>query len=469
MEERFDNIDLLYRENFSEFAPDVPDGMWERIADKLPAKKSRVVPLIWKIAAGMAILIATGSMITYFVFVKQVQVQVSVNTSADKNISPTVFKEAPAKKNIQTNLTSSKKDIQSVRKVEALNSSNKLEDFPSDPGDKTVEGNPKNNSEQVEAIINEPVFSSIDSESPSNTIAEIKNENSVLEQNQISIENSNKIIAENIADLEANKEDDHQRKWLIGGQGGPQYSYRSIASKNIEASTLQEKNQTETGIIAYAGGVNIAMQPAKRFSIESGIYYSKIGMEQVASRNMQSSIVEPADQPDSWNDNYATSSVSYTFPNSSAKIERVSVSANTNKISQPEGVDYGVYENTSQEFLQAKRYYEYLEIPLIAKYALLDKKFGIHVLGGFSTNILVNNAVLIADPDYGTKKTKTLENKNFSFSSTFGFGLSYSISARINMSLEPQFKYFLTKQTSDPNIDVNPYSLGVFTGVKYLF
>jgi hypothetical protein len=469
MEERFEHIDLLFRDNFSAFAPDVPDGMWGRIAEKLPAKKTRVIPLLWKIAAGMAILIATGSLVTYLGFVNHSAEQVSVYSSAGKNNSPLVAKEIPTKKNISANLSSSKKDIQSVSKVETLNSSNKFEGITLVSKSRTAKANPENNSIKAEAIVPETIFSPIDSVSSSNTIAEITNENPDKERNQASEENSNKILAENIADLEANTENNHQRQWLIGGQGGPQYSYRSIASKNIEASTLQEKNQAETGIIAYAGGVNIEMQPAKRFSIESGIYYSKIGMEQVASRNMQSSIIEPADQPVSLNTDYATSLVSYTFPNSSAKIERVSTSANTSKISQPEGVDYGVYEKTSQEFLQAKRYYEYLEIPLIAKYALLDKRFGVHVLGGFSTNVLVNNTVLIDDPDYGTKRTKPLESKNFSFSSTFGFGLSYSISARINMSLEPQFKYFITKQTSDPNIDVNPYSIGVFTGVKYLF
>jgi cytoskeletal protein RodZ len=467
MEQRLENIDQFFRDELKEFSPEIPDGTWERIALSLPVRSKKNILLFWKIAAGIAFVLATGSIATYIILSEP-----DINNTSEINNKTTVIPEvnktkSPIQQEIASVLAPSPTKVKSKEDAQAV----VMEMHPDGAilsDDKIVLNEIQNTViTEKENIVENNVSDSDRVQITQSTIGD--DAIVAIIDNQPDKNSSNTILAENIANFKAYQEENSKTEWLIGGQAGPQYSYRNITSSYYDAAAITERNNTESGIIAYAGGVNIELQPKGRFSVESGIYYSKIGSEQVAKRNTQKTILENnSTPPDSWGNEFVSTSISYRFPNSSVKINTTGNSGSTLK-EQPIGADNYQFDNENSALIPTTRYYEYIEIPLIAKYAILDRKIGVHLLGGVSTNLMVNNSGLVDDPDFGPTTIETDDVNNFSFSSTFGLGVSYAITSKINMSLEPQFKYFLSKQTHNSYIDVHPYSIGVFTGVKYLF
>ena len=57
---------------------------------------------------------------------------------------------------------------------------------------------------------------------------------------------------------------------------------------------------------------------------------------------------------------------------------------------------------------------------------------------------------------------------NLSYSANLGFGLNYKLSNKLNLNLEPMFKYQLNtfKNTSG---NFKPYFIGVYSGLSFKF
>ncbi|MBT8252509.1 MAG: hypothetical protein KJN68_00940, partial [Bacteroidia bacterium] len=55
-----------------------------------------------------------------------------------------------------------------------------------------------------------------------------------------------------------------------------------------------------------------------------------------------------------------------------------------------------------------------------------------------------------------------------SFSANLGMGMKYKVSKRINLNLEPVFKYQLNT-FKDTSGNFKPYTIGVYTGFSFKF
>ncbi|MEX2349666.1 MAG: outer membrane beta-barrel protein, partial [Flavobacteriaceae bacterium] len=111
---------------------------------------------------------------------------------------------------------------------------------------------------------------------------------------------------------------------------------------------------------------------------------------------------------------------------------------------------------------------DYFEIPLELKYALLDSKIGLNLIGGMSTLLLNSNEVSIASDGFSSTIGSANNLNEFSFSTNIGFGLDYKFSKRFIFNLEPMFKYQINPY-SDNSVDFKPYYLGVYSGFSYRF
>jgi len=110
----------------------------------------------------------------------------------------------------------------------------------------------------------------------------------------------------------------------------------------------------------------------------------------------------------------------------------------------------------------------FIEIPLELEYRLLDKKFGINVIGGFSTFFLNNNEIY-ADVDGASMLIGEANNINStSFSANFGLGMDYSLSKQWNINLEPTFKYQINTFNNTTG-NFKPFFIGVYTGLSFKF
>lgn len=111
----------------------------------------------------------------------------------------------------------------------------------------------------------------------------------------------------------------------------------------------------------------------------------------------------------------------------------------------------------------------FIEVPVELEYSLLDKKFGLNLIGGFSTLFLNNNEVFSVENNGNrTLMGEATNIKDMSYSANFGIGVNYNISKQLRFNLEPTFKYQINT-FSNTSGDFQPYFIGVYTGLSFKF
>ena len=110
----------------------------------------------------------------------------------------------------------------------------------------------------------------------------------------------------------------------------------------------------------------------------------------------------------------------------------------------------------------------YLEVPLELNYTLLDRKFGINLIGGMSSLFLVDNSVTLTSGELITEMGEANNVNDVNFSTNIGFGVNYKFSPKIQLNIEPVFKYQLNT-FSDTSGNFQPFSVGVYSGLNFRF
>jgi hypothetical protein len=110
----------------------------------------------------------------------------------------------------------------------------------------------------------------------------------------------------------------------------------------------------------------------------------------------------------------------------------------------------------------------YIEVPLELNYALVDRKLGIHLIGGLSSLFLVDNSVTLESNGDTTEMGAANNLNSLNFSTNIGLGIQYELSSKLQLNVEPVFKYQLNT-FSDAAGNFNPYSIGVYSGLSLKF
>lgn len=111
----------------------------------------------------------------------------------------------------------------------------------------------------------------------------------------------------------------------------------------------------------------------------------------------------------------------------------------------------------------------YIEVPVEMEYALLNKQFGIDVIGGFSTLFLSDNQVsVVSNQGLSTDVGRAQNLSSLSFSTNLGLGFRYRFFKQFQASFEPTFKYQLNTYTRDSG-NFRPYFIGLYTGISFSF
>lgn len=110
----------------------------------------------------------------------------------------------------------------------------------------------------------------------------------------------------------------------------------------------------------------------------------------------------------------------------------------------------------------------YLEVPVEIQYNLIERKFNLQLIGGFSTFFLNDNEIYTEIDNRRNYIGKANNINDVSFSTNFGIGLGYNFSDSFQFNFEPTFKYQLNA-FSDTSGNFRPYIIGVYTGLSYKF
>lgn len=270
----------------------------------------------------------------------------------------------------------------------------------------------------------------------STTIAEPENELEKLRQEMLANKDKEKSEV-----AEAGK----KNKWNIKPQMAPLFFNTASEGSPIDA-TLASNSKDFDNDMSYGVGFNYAL--TDRISIRSGINtvnmkYSTNDVAYYAAFDTQpiSTVVSPEG------------------PNSNLVVGNPMASTESGATDiQTERLNGSLVQKMG-----------FIEIPLEMSYKLVNRQFGIDLIGGVSTLFLNdNNVTLLSDKGFRSNMGEARNINNISFSTNVGVGFKYRFFQSFEASFEPMFKYQLnTFSNNDGNF--KPYFIGLYSGISFSF
>jgi hypothetical protein len=271
--------------------------------------------------------------------------------------------------------------------------------------------------------------------------------------------------------------------WELTGNYGSAYSDRIISSSQLGAADRANINAVESGLISFGGGMGIRYN-RNRWAFESGLYYSKFSQKN--QQVLAPTIPVNTDYESAINRDFSSARKSnYLVNNSLGVIDYNSSSTqisslNTVYTGDDVGSDsYNVGNKLNESLVlwnnmainadesSIIQQVHFLELPLLARYRMLDKKFKLDITGGIAANIVTGTQVIFKKTD-DKKSVGQIANINeFNVSGSFGIGLGYAVTNNVTFHLEPTFTMFLNSLNNEHPINFYPYQVGLFTGVSY--
>ena len=253
-------------------------------------------------------------------------------------------------------------------------------------------------------------------------------------------------------------------RWSVAALVSPTY-YTNIysGSDNLGAREISD----EQALFSYSGGVALSYKINKRLSVQSGLYFSSFGQELSGITSFGGFKPYDYTKGDRNFEVLTASGIVYTnnadvflFDNLSDNRIRTRF---TNDVFDPAKAHLEFIDNS------LRQNFSYLELPVFLRYKILDKTVDFNIIGGLSSNLLVNNSVYVSldGSKYQVGKTEGLS--LITFSSSLGLGMEYSFTNNLSLNLEPTFRYYLNPFSEISGLKIHPYSLGIFSGLSFRF
>jgi hypothetical protein len=256
-------------------------------------------------------------------------------------------------------------------------------------------------------------------------------------------------------------EDDKQiyKPWELTPNVAPVFMNSFSGGNPIEAS-LQGKT-TSNPNVSY--GINVAYAINKKIKIRTGVNQVAMGyntQDVILSTTSSSFSSDNSNNPNIKNDILTeVTLVSATNRRVGGRNATMSDPGNSSFLSSTS--EYNSIGSLNHEL-------GFVEVPVEIEYAIIDKKIGLHVLGGASTYLLNNNEIFFEEGGRSSSIGEAENLNSFSFSANLGLGLDYNFSETLSLNLEPKFLYQInTFQDTDSSFQ--PYFFGIYSGIRFKF
>lgn len=478
-------LEKLFREELEDHRETPDPKVWNRIRSSLDKKKrTRVLPLWWRwgaaaaVLAGMLFLInpwENSEMQTPSVTesgVKQKTIDPEKKDAPDLNKSQVLPGQPDALAGQEDGETQSGKVFEETGNIVGADSS------PNEPTSGNANPSPEPTSiasensdarktrygEQEKELI--PIQPDKASEL---AISETASEKTASENNtifqQVDLEKAQetaavetqeaekKSIFEAIEEQDALAEEPEKGgKWLVGPSVAPVYFDSFGNGSPISPNFV---NNTKSGALNMSYGLQVAYKVSKRISIRSGIHRVDYGYntEEIGFTS------SPAARPSS-----LIRTISYSENSRSLVVH--STASGAQEPQQPTAVDISAPSPARQG--QMVQEFGYLEVPVEMQYTLIDKKWGLNLIGGMSSLFLMDNSVSLESSGTITEIGESNNMNSLNFSTNLGLGLFYRLNPRLELNLLPMFKYQLNT-FSQTEGSFRPYSVGVYSGLSFRF
>ena len=241
-------------------------------------------------------------------------------------------------------------------------------------------------------------------------------------------------------------------RWSVGPSLAPVYFDASGDGSPIGPDF---SSNSKSGNLNLSYGLTVSYEVGQKLRIRSGVHRVNFGYS--TNDVLFSSTLRAASGD-------KISNIDYN-PNSSTLVVESRESAKASPSTLSKEVALNSVPSLDGKMLQQLGY---IEVPLEVNYALVDKKFGVDLIGGFSSLFLVDNSVLLESNTLVTEIGEANNINSLNFSANVGMGLNYRFSPKIKINVEPVFKYQLNT-FSNVSGNFQPYSIGVYSGFSFRF
>ncbi len=241
-------------------------------------------------------------------------------------------------------------------------------------------------------------------------------------------------------------------KWSVGPSVAPVYFDASGDGSPVGPDF---SSNSKSGKLNLSYGLTVAYEVGKKLKIRSGVHRVNYGYS--TNDVLFSSTLRAASTDKIANIDYSPNSESIVVQSKDNAKKTSTVNSKEIALNTAPSLDGKMVQQLG-----------YIEVPLELNYVLMDKKFGVDLIGGVSSLFLVDNAVLLESNDLVTEMGEANNINSLNFSANVGMGLNYKFSPKIRFNVEPVFKYQLNT-FSNVSGDFRPYSIGVYSGFSFRF
>ncbi len=498
-------IDKLFEEKLRDYSEVPNEKVWKAIEASLQKRKNsrKIIPIWWKLGGAAAILALMFFLIDPAGFRTDTEQQVTdteieVSPSNQRNIDQPL--ESKSRPEHQNAVTDAETDEPVAKEAEAFTGSTKGRNMPdATSGENGIALGENSSSDKNSNATRNRQTSSLkatDTSTQANNAGDTPlsegEEDSGLAQNRnpeqpagvmqdtagkemlrkdankAGLQDQNEEVAENRENEETDsgkslfdeineKEQEDalaenaSPRWSVGPRVAPVY-FNSLGQGSPIHSNFVANSKS--GNVNFSYGLSLSYNITPKLSIRSGVHKVDFGYD-TNDIAFSPTLATAAGQQIN-NIDYALSSRNLIVRNASqAKAAQDAFSAEVS----------ATFPSRNGRMVQQ---FGYVEVPLELNLALVDSKLGLHLIGGLSSLFLIDNAVTLEAAGSSTEMGEANNLNPLNFSTNIGFGLQYEVSPRIQLNLEPVFKYQLNT-FSDAAGDFNPYSIGVYSGLNFRF
>ena len=272
----------------------------------------------------------------------------------------------------------------------------------------------------------------------STLVAEVSKETNLLEE----------LLKEKEAGKNEDEKEEKRSKWAISTNASPVYFNSLAQGSSIDQQfDSNSKNYATTLSLGIAGSYAIN----NKLSLKTGVnninisYNTNDVLFDARMNNVENNIPTISRNPEASN---------MVFSSKVGNVETLS-----------DDVENVIIENNVGALQQN---ISYIEVPLELSYKLLDKKFGIELIGGMSTLFLNQNNISLVANGIEMEVGRANNLNNIHFSSNVGLGFKYNFWKSFNANFQPMFKYQINT-FSENSGNFKPYFIGLYTGVSFSF
>jgi hypothetical protein len=438
------NIDRLFQEKLKDLELTPNPAVWNKIEASLAQKKKKKRVVIWLQYVGVAAIALLG----IFIYNNSsndtvIQLETIENTVTDTQ----VFKTEPTKKETLKNepfleeissdqapIVARENSVSAKKPILKENKKFKHESKIAIAENSQIEKTP----EKTEIPVTDnskTIFEELNNASAPT----IDTENIAFHKNPKLIKKETKLDLATVVEEKKENKELVKTSWVLAPTISQLYS-NTMSNKSSIDARLNDAHKTGNNSTSF--GFKVAYRGSQKWQFQTGIH--RLELAQTTHNIGLASTVDAA-------------SISNT--NFDSKVSEA-LTSKDNGFGAPQDL-LNDKEGTINQT------YGYIEIPIEAKYALLQsKKLEFHLVGGLSTLFLTKNNVHVETNtfSYSAGEANNLNKVNFTLN--FGSNLEYHFNQKWFFDIAPMVKFQTNTFETRSN---KPYFFGIYTGFNYKF